>query len=235
MVYGLGTNLYWRGAKTSWASDVFPKPDPFESDSNLRAQGPKLASGRFGSRYGTLGSGAQQENPLEVISPKGLVYVANLPLDEKGGKETLSTLVKSMLCNTKYDFDLYRRERSDPVYVWLMARHINDSGVGLSPAQAQEIVLGAFVEWREKGLPPPDLMSFGGSVLCLCSQSPTASRELLLIARYLAAPLCSEHSSTLGQNGLGLPLAQELTLMLSRRVARFYPFCIQVPRPKNAS
>jgi hypothetical protein len=152
MVYGLGTNLYWRGVKTSWSSCEFPTPGPPDPRPNPPAPHPKPSSGKFGSRYSTFGGGAQQENPLAVVSPRGLIYIATLPLDPLNGEETLRELVKHLLSNRDYEFDLYKHEtKPRPAYIWLIVRNINDSGVGLPPSKEQELVLGAFVKWRKKG------------------------------------------------------------------------------------
>ena len=100
---------------------------------------------------------------MEVVSPQGLMYIAKLPLEE--------TPLKRAVAQWRGDFEqsgqIYalvielrirplqtsqaERRTKPKVYIWLMVRHINDSGVGLPPAQMEEIVLGAFVEWREKG------------------------------------------------------------------------------------
>jgi hypothetical protein len=163
MVYGLGTNLYWRGVKTSWSSCELPNPAPPDPRPNPPPSHPKPSGGKLGSRYSTFGGGAQQENPLAVVSPRGLIYIATLPLEETrlngkmlcNGEETLRKLVKHLLCNSDYEFDLYKPETKDnrepKAYIWLMVRNINDSGVGLPPSKEQELVLGAFVRWRKKG------------------------------------------------------------------------------------
>ena len=155
MVYGLGTNLYWRGVHTSWSSGELPNAAP-----------PDPPNGKFGSRYSTFGGEAQQENPLAVVSPQGLIYIATLPLEEtplkgkeplRNGEETLSNLVKHLLRNRDYEFDLYKPEpkpkdeQKPKAYIWLMVRNINDSGVGLPPSKMEELVLGTFVKWRKKG------------------------------------------------------------------------------------
>jgi hypothetical protein len=155
LVYGLGTNLYWRGVNTSWSCGELPNDGG--GAPNHGGQAPTR-------RYSTFGSGAQQENPLAVVSPEGLVYIATLPLEKDDsqeiGRQRLSDLVSSLLENDRYDFYLYQPRGKDP-YIWLMVRNINDSGVGLPPSQEQEIVLGTFVEWKEKGDPDPERRGIG--------------------------------------------------------------------------
>ena len=155
LVYGLGTNLYWRGIDTPWSCGEHPE------------QGTRTAT----TRYCTFGGGAQQENPLNVVSPKGVLYIATLPLARDGPKK-LSALIKQLLCNDRYDFCLYEppepqpppppklRESQKPPYLWLMVRSINDSGVGAPPSTQQELVLGTFVEWKTKGAQTPEGIGF---------------------------------------------------------------------------
>jgi hypothetical protein len=143
LVYGLGTNLYWRGRGASWSNGELPTPP----------------NGRPPARYNTFGSGAQQENPFAVVSPKGLIYIATLPLKGPNGAQKLGGLIEALLCNDRYTFSLYHPEGKPP-HIWLLVRNINDSGVGLPPSEEQELVLGTFVEWTETCAPytgPPGI------------------------------------------------------------------------------
>jgi hypothetical protein len=155
LVYGLGTNLYWRGIDTPWSCGEHPK------------QGSRTAT----TRYCTLGGGALQESPLNVVSPKGVLYIATLPLAEDG-PDKLRALIKQLLCNDRYDFCPYEppepqasaqpklHESQKPPYLWLMVRTIHDTGVGAIPSKERELVLGTFVEWKTKGAQAPEGIGF---------------------------------------------------------------------------
>jgi hypothetical protein len=159
LVYGLGTNLYWRGRGASWSSGEIPVP-------SVRT---------IGGRYCTFGSGAQQESPFAVVSPTGLIYIATLPLEEQDGAQKLSRLIESILCNDRYTFRLYQPEDKPPC-IWLLVRNINDSGVGLPPSWEQELVLGTFVEWTETSAPWTQPQGIG--FLPLYSITDSQSRAL---------------------------------------------------------
>jgi hypothetical protein len=155
LVYGLGSNLYWRG-KTNWWS-TSEEPDP---------------STGFKNRYCTFGGGAQQENPLFVVSPQGRVHVATLPLTADG-KQRLRDLGSRYLANERYDFQVCNCGMDGP-FVWLITRRINDSGVGRAPASEQEVLLGTFVEWNLKGHAEP----LGHGFLPLYAITDSQSRVL---------------------------------------------------------
>ena len=129
LVYGLGTNLYWRGRKTDWSSTDYPGPPSSKNE------------------YITQGGGALQENASRVVSPKCLIWVLKLPLDLKNdGRERLMRLVSENLDNDCYEFRLAQ----DEPWVWMFIRDMDNSAEGRGPEAEQEVEFAAIVEWFDK-------------------------------------------------------------------------------------
>jgi hypothetical protein len=130
LMYGLGTNLYWRGRETDWSSTDNPGPP----------SGP--------NRYITVGSGALQEEAPRIVAPDSQIWLLQLPLDEESrGRERLDQLLWEHLKNDCYVFRLAPYLNGQKPSVWMLIRNMDNTGEGQGPDVEQEVAFAAVIDW----------------------------------------------------------------------------------------
>jgi hypothetical protein len=125
LVYGLGTNLYWRGKDTDWSSGDSPGPPSHDH------------------RYLTFGGGALQEDPARIVSPSSTIWVLSLDTDGPGGRRKLNRLCADYLKNDHYAFQL--ADTANPL--WMFIRNMHNTSEGRGPDVEQEIEFAALVQF----------------------------------------------------------------------------------------
>ncbi len=128
LLYGLGTNLYWRGKNTQWACGDTPGPSS------------------KGNRYLTFGGGALQEDPTPIVSPDTLIWVLELEFDGDEARERLNQACQKYLENDRFVFRLIEDRGS----AWMLVRNMRNTGEGNGPDVEQEVEFAALVQWFEK-------------------------------------------------------------------------------------